>query len=490
MLTAILADDEAIVRSSMAKWIPWKELGIKLTGMAADGEEAYEMIVRLHPDIVITDIRMPRLDGLGLIERVSAHLKDTEFIILSGFSEFEYAQTAMRYGVRHYMLKPALKEDLKACLLEVKEEIEKRQKTRLGSYFGTSEKYGFYMQLAMLMEVLSDPSSIGTIIDRSRRLVPFDPEEVLTQFAVQVLEPDRFISLILPAVREMGVRIPVYPVSSDGKVFLTFDISSISDLEAVKNEIALRRGVILDVRRGTPSELVSWFVKRAGEFKEAAIYDDDGHKESVRLLPRYMEREDELVRRYRDVLSGGSDPLLMDEVEQVFRQKELDEAEALFVRMALRSTDYELLFKELGNVRTADDLVALARSFTDHKVPRDRDPFPVESVIRYIKENFSNPEISLKWISENVVYMNPEYLSRLFQREVGQRFTDYLNTTRVDEARKLMTVYHKSTVGEIAEKVGYSNPGYFFHIFRRYTGMTPGEYMDKVRKSSSEESNG
>ena len=102
-------------------------------------------------------------------------------------------------------------------------------------------------------------------------------------------------------------------------------------------------------------------------------------------------------------------------------------------------------------------------------------------------ENFSNPDISLKWISENVVYMNPEYLSRLFQKEVGQRFTDYLNTTRVNEACKLMNVYHQSTVSEIAEKVGYSNPGYFFHIFRRYTGMTPGEYMEKNRKGEDHE---
>ena len=150
---------------------------------------------------------------------------------------------------------------------------------------------------------------------------------------------------------------------------------------------------------------------------------------------------------------------------------------------------YELLFKELGKVGNIDDLISLARSFVDHKVPGDRDPFPVDTMRRYISENFSNPEISLKWISENVVYMNPEYLSRLFQKEMGQRFTDYLNTTRVNEARKLMSVYHQSTVSEIAEKVGYSNPGYFFHIFRRYTGMTPGEYMDKVRKNPLEEKN-
>ena len=138
-----------------------------------------------------------------------------------------------------------------------------------------------------------------------------------------------------------------------------------------------------------------------------------------------------------------------------------------------------LLFKELADVASADELITLARGFLEHRVPRERDPFPIDTVLRYIKENYQNPDISLKWISENVVYMNSEYLSRLFLREVGQRFTDYLNSTRIEEARKLMEAYHRSTVSEIAEKVGYSNPGYFFHVFRRYTGMTPGEYMEK-----------
>ena len=489
MLTAILADDEEIVRSSMAKWIPWKELGIKLAGLAADGEEAYDLIVQLHPDIVITDIKMPKLDGLELIKKVHKKLKDTEFIILSGFSEFEYAQTAMRYGVKHYMLKPALKEELKESLLEVKAEIEERQSTRLSAFFDSKEKYAFYLQRSMLMEVLSDSSSIDAIIERCRRLAPFDPDETLTMIASQVLEPDRFISFMLPVIRKLGIRMPIHPVSVSGRVFFVLDISSLSSLETIKDEIQSKRGVLVSISRGTPSDLIMKFVKEASSSSTASIYDDEGKKEAVKVIPGYRDSDGELVKRYRAVLSGGEDSSLIDDIERNFREKELDEAESLFVRMSLRSIDYELLFKELGKVGNMDDLISLARSFVDHKVPGDRDPFPVDTMRRYISENFSNPEISLKWISENVVYMNPEYLSRLFQKEMGQRFTDYLNTTRVNEARKLMSVYHQSTVSEIAEKVGYSNPGYFFHIFRRYTGMTPGEYMDKVRKNPLEEKN-
>ena len=244
-------------------------------------------------------------------------------------------------------------------------------------------------------------------------------------------------------------------------------------------------GVYLGAEKGTPSDLISLFIREAGKAGEAAIYDSDGHREAVKVSSPDGGHT-ELISRYRAAVGGASDPSLMDDAAAVFRSMDLGEAEALFVRMAINGTDYALLFRELGDVKSIDDLISLARSFTDHRIPGERDPFPADTVRKYINENFQNPEISLKWVSENIVYMNPEYLSRLFQRDVGQRFTDYLNTTRVNAARKLMSVYHQSTVAQIAEKVGYSNPGYFFHIFRRYTGMTPGEYMEKVRKNPEE----
>ncbi len=486
MLKAILADDEEIVRSAMERWIPWKDLGLKLAGVAADGEEAYSLIVKERPDIVITDIRMPKLDGLGLIKRVYGKLKNTQFIILSGFGEFEYAQEAMRYGVKHYMLKPARKEDLLEILEDVIAEMKEKQKAAIGALAMSGERYSFYLQRSMLLEVLSDPSSITSIIERSNRLNPFDQDETLTLLTVQVLEPKIFVPQILSVAERLNVRVPIRPVSVGGRVSLTLDISALADLDSIKEAINERGGVLSAVKRGTPEEIISSFVRESGHISIVSIYDEAGKEERVKVLPRSGNEDEEIVMRYRKVLSGEADPSIMDDAERILRGKELDEAEALFIRMAMKSTDYEILFKELGSVRTIDELVALARSFTEHRVPRERNPFPVDTVRRYIAENFSNPEISLKWISENVVFMNPEYLSRLFQKEMGQRFTDFLNTTRVNEAQKLMSVYHQSTVGEIAEKVGYSNPGYFFHIFRRYTGMTPGEYMDKVRRSHGE----
>ena len=105
----IIADDERVIRESISRLIDWEKLGVELTGLCRNGLEAYDMIIDEDPDIVLTDIRMPGMDGLELIRKVSLMDLDTRFILLSGYGEFEYAKEAMKYGVKHYLLKPCNK---------------------------------------------------------------------------------------------------------------------------------------------------------------------------------------------------------------------------------------------------------------------------------------------------------------------------------------------------------------------------------------------
>ena len=106
MLKLIIADDERIIRETISTIIDWKQYNIELVGLCQNGLEAYDIILDETPDIVLTDIRMPGMDGLELIRRISETDLNTQFIILSGYGEFEFAKTAMKYGVRHYLLKP------------------------------------------------------------------------------------------------------------------------------------------------------------------------------------------------------------------------------------------------------------------------------------------------------------------------------------------------------------------------------------------------
>lgn len=129
MHKVLLVDDEPLALEGLKFAVKWESLGYEIAGECGDGEEAVSLIEKLHPELVITDIRMPGLDGLGLIEHVKKHYSgDVRFIILSGYAEFEYAREALKYGVKHYLLKPVFEAELKEVLLEI------------GKQFGTLDR--------------------------------------------------------------------------------------------------------------------------------------------------------------------------------------------------------------------------------------------------------------------------------------------------------------------------------------------------------------
>ena len=105
MIRLLIADDEKIIRETICNIIDWKSLGIEVVAVCKNGLEAYDAILDEYPDIVLTDIRMPKLSGLELIQKITQNHDHIQFIILSGYEDFEYAREAMRYGIRHYLLK-------------------------------------------------------------------------------------------------------------------------------------------------------------------------------------------------------------------------------------------------------------------------------------------------------------------------------------------------------------------------------------------------
>ena len=129
MLKLLIADDERIIRETISSLIDWKSLGVELAGVCSNGLEAYDMIIDESPDIVLTDIKMPGMNGLELIRNIAEINPDTRFIILSGYGEFEYAKEAMKFGVRHYILKPCNEKQISDSIKAVSREChEKKQK--------------------------------------------------------------------------------------------------------------------------------------------------------------------------------------------------------------------------------------------------------------------------------------------------------------------------------------------------------------------------
>ena len=149
MLKLLIADDERIIRETIFHLIDWKKYDIEVIGLCQNGLEAYDMILDESPDIVLTDIRMPGMGGLELIQKLSQTDLYIQFIILSGYGEFEYAKEAMKYGVKHYLLKPCNEQQILECIEQCKKDYSQAilEKQIL--------KQQFPLQIGMLNNVIS-----------------------------------------------------------------------------------------------------------------------------------------------------------------------------------------------------------------------------------------------------------------------------------------------------------------------------------------------
>ena len=147
MVKVFLVEDEAIIRRGIKKNVEWEKNGFTFVGEAGDGEYAYPQILKTEPDILITDIKMPFMDGLELSRLVKKALPDTKIIILSGYNEFDYAKEAITIGISEYLLKPVTAASLTAVLRKVREEIrEEKEKSRLlERYFVSYEQYNEFL---------------------------------------------------------------------------------------------------------------------------------------------------------------------------------------------------------------------------------------------------------------------------------------------------------------------------------------------------------
>ncbi len=125
MLNMLIVDDERLTREALETLVDWNKFGIDRVTLCKNGAEAFDIMLDEYPDIILTDIKMPGLSGIELIARASAAGMNTVFVILSGYAEFEFAKEAMRYGVRHYLLKPVSQEQLQSVMEEVKKECLK-----------------------------------------------------------------------------------------------------------------------------------------------------------------------------------------------------------------------------------------------------------------------------------------------------------------------------------------------------------------------------
>lgn len=501
MYRVLLVDDEPIVLESLSSIIPWKDLDLELIGTSLNGMDAFNRICDDYPDIVITDIRMPILDGLELIEKAKKLDADIDFIVLSGYDDFSFAQTAMQFGVRYYHLKPVRKEELISTLHKMTAELNRRKTSLLEQERAFVERLKLPLQKCFLHDAFSHADFPLDLIRRYSQLFQF-PKGDIALCVCTFLEPEclshfltdffsllkrQALTVLWPAFYVTNSFVFLYPVSAPRvrEIFRQFIQSRQYPSQSVELEcqfftfpdaVAALRETVHKVSRYRTVILINENQKPE-PFTNALYATDMGI--GKRLLENMSSeyKADRLLQEAFDSITDVENAILLC-IQLLFSSPLFSEREFDYytLQRLFRSSSVE----EVRNMATSL-LSGQLPSQIAREAPQKATLIP--RVKSYVEAHLDSETLSLKWLAENQFFISVGYLSKQFLLEEGEHFSSYLTRQRMELARKLMRTYRDYNIQDIAQQVGFrSNPRYFSQVFKKYTGMTPNEYRLSLKQ--------
>lgn len=532
MFKVVLVEDEVVVREGIRKNILWEQYGFFYAGDAPDGELALPLIRQIQPDLLITDIKMPFMDGLALIELVRRELPRTKIVIISGYDDFSYAQQAIQMGVECYLLKPITKEKMVETLttLRKKMEAERRQQEWLERFQREAREYENFSRRRFFEQIVtgglsvseisktaksmginlnapyynivlfsinsagydgSAPESytdvIASVQDGISQFINSRPELILfrsniTTYAVLIKgEWENITELTRDCIDNIKKCCAIAGNDLNWHISCGTPVSRLGALPACFTEASR----ILSYRYLCPEEHV---------LSESSIRD---FREKNGMKPNTDEADidEECLRAF---LSSGAKEEIDHFISQLLENICSEAPSPSLVCRYLTLTVYFAAVNYLVSIGCLEDNYwALGLR------PNDRTSTPEEAkqfmhrimekvialrdseskkqqrellvqAIRFINEHYSEDTISLDRVAREV-NISPNYFSAMFSQEVGQTFVDYLTGKRIDEAKRLLRQTDKRS-SEVAFSVGYKDPHYFSFVFKKVVGCTPSEY--------------
>jgi len=532
MYKLVIADDEIGIREGLSKTIDWGSIGIEIAGIAEDGEEAFEIICDTSPDIIISDIRMPGMDGMELISAVRKSALDCKVIIISGYSDFHYAQKAVKLGAFDYLLKPVEEKELVSriseCILEIekqrneraeKENLKRKLLTneaaiknhRLLEYItgsnplpedlealpGTAGKpdgnllsAAAVVNIQNLLDTVSDVdkdkcleevfTALSLLIDcNSRTILKNEPSEIILLFSSLSDDSSSFKNLLADMLAELQKQL-VFRFNSDisiglGKVYGTMALLPYSYNEAV-TAYCFRLfdccEPVFDIDKVLQTvngmKISTDFEKQIYNFVK--LEDKSAVDKSLKQLIRaYVNlSRGREVEKLKLVIINALEYCFSNLGESILYSIHLDVARDILVKKLYTAKNIEEIYY-LSRTALFDAIDSLSSS--PGKNVRKIICQALEYVSQHYHENLTMNEVAKK------LFLTPSYFSKIFSDEVGEPFSKYLVRLRIEKARELLKdpclkVY------EIAEEVGYSDPRHFMKIFKEYTGITAVQYRE------------
>lgn len=536
MIQLLIVDDEAHVVDRLQSTIDWASIGIEQVFKAYSGKEALELLEQMSIDIVITDIQMPGISGLQLIAEINRRWAKTKCILLSGYSDFNYAKEAILQGSEDYLLKPVTEQALLATVSRVMEKLQKEWEAVISTQRLT---YTFKENLPLLRgNLLNDLLQGHKISEHSLREkmqileLPDYYEHACVLMMVRLesnfLEYDTgHLSLMEYAISNMAHELFAEKFDSwhtkdthDYLVFVMKHKQEIPDKEdaawlertasvlqsAVKNYLKGKISILLSSWGEFPAEInalynssLSAFRKRIGSEHELFMrLGDESVQTELSALQRLYEPPtlNHLLEaaRWEDTEEKLSQ--IFDEMEVRFSESQEHLLEVYFSIASafayiahkngrqlhqLIGGDYDRMMEGIP-FRTVNQLRewsirSLRRMKEDMDQERQDSRATLIKDIRSFIDQHLASDVSLQSIADHV-YMHPVYVSKIYKLETGENLSDYVNHARMDKAAYLLK-NGQDKIYEIATQLGYQRPHSFNHAFKKHYGMTPQEYRDQ-----------
>lgn len=432
MLKIFLVEDESIMREGLRDNMPWQQFGYEFVGEASDGEMALPLIRKTRPDVLITDIKMPFMDGLSLSRIVAKEFPNMKIIILSGYDDFEYARQAIQIGVEQYILKPVTRETMKKVLLEVKDKLESEKEKKI-----SLEKFQSEMQEYELM---------------SRR-----------NFFEKVF------SGRLP-VQEIYTEMEKLSINLDGPCFNLIMI-------CIQRKGRLSAGQATDSQQyiRCQDEMMHYFLR----FPEYLIFNWNIDTYGI-LVKGEMDKMESYTQR------------ALQNITRIYSRVENEYGWYVAVanpvtRLSQLAECYEEANRKISRhffaptKRDAEDTTQNRELEEREKDSDDRSYTIINKVLEYIDSRYTEESFSLN-DAASAANISPNYFSAIFSQEMNMTFIEYVTKKRMEKAKKLLRQKKMSTA-EVAKEVGYKDPHYFSVVFKKTQGCTPREYRnDSVLK--------
>ena len=459
MKKVMLVEDEEFILQGIRCIIDWEEISMTVVSMAHNGQEALEMFSREPADIVVTDVEMPLMNGLELLEEIRKINPRTRCIILSGYDEFEYARTALKLDVEEYILKPVNEEQLKQALIHAAEHFDEIAREKAGSM---EDKIGWHRFLKGKL----DKSEAETFL---RMLPEIGPEESVTAAMMKIdadsLEARDGMQDVLIGLQKLPRKLKTIYLSPDTLFLLLYEErdgllhgsqEASETFRAFQNQLESSFGIMSFITIGPPIR----------EYQELPpSYKIISRLQKYRLLEGYGSC---ITENYMDVdvlyqLALKMAILLQDiKVEYKLEQ----------------SRNLQALTEMVEKIYQADDIFGLKTIFISeiteiilylHSEDSQYTPV-VKQIMEEVRKNYKE-DMNLKTLAYKY-HMNASYLGQIFQKEVGCSFTQYLSNTKNKIAKDLI-LNTNMKINDIAKEVGYPDTSYFYRKFKQCYGVSP-----------------